>query len=60
MDRRWLTAIVVALAVIGALSVLSVVISALRWLIIVALVGIGVVVVFSALRGPPRDPDGRW
>lgn len=60
MDRKLLTAVVVALAVIGALSVIGFVISTLRWLVIVGLVLVGVVVVIGALRGPPPDPDGRW
>lgn len=60
MDRRLLVAVVALLAIIGALSVISFVISTMRWLIIVAvLVAIGALVL-KVVKGPPPDPEGRW
>jgi hypothetical protein len=60
VDRRLVTGIVVLLAVIGALSVVSFVLSTVRWLVVLAvLVAVGVLVA-KLLRGPPPDPEGRW
>jgi hypothetical protein len=51
MDRRFLVAIVVMLALVGAFTVIGFVVDALRWLLVVAVVIAVAVALLSALRG---------